>query len=159
MFLAPLAPFIGGAMSLVGGIAGGMAAKSAAEANAKAAEAQGAQARVKGDMDAANLARQQRQEAGSQRSRLSASGTTMGQGNAANIQADTAFIQSVDQNTLEYNTRMNVWGYQAEAVNQRAKGKNAMLSGVIGGVTGAASGLASGYMSSTPATGGTLVRS
>ena len=149
--------------SLAGGVAQGMAAKSAADYNAAATELQGQQARVRGDMDAANLARKQQQKTGALKSSLSGSGVEMNRGSAAKIQEDAAYMQKLDQSTLEYNTQMNVWGYEVEEINQKARGKNALMSGIVSGVSGAAGGIGSGYMrdnpvGTTPATGGTTYR-
>lgn len=159
MFLAPLAPaLIGAAAGLVGALAQGSAAKAAADYNAKVARMQAEQAQAKGNMEAASLGKKQRQAAGKMQSKLGGSGALMNKGNAAYITADTADEQISDQRMLSYNTQMSAWGYNAEAINQEALGKNAMKSAWITGIAGAAGSLATGYMNSTPATGGSVVK-
>ena len=138
-----------GAMSAVGSLVQGYAAKSAANAqaaaseqNAKIADEQARDAVKRGAYDELKLRRQMSILQGQQRSALAASGVEVDTGSSLALQEATRKEGDQDAAVIRFNAEREAWGYGVQATNYRnaasaarAGGKNAMTAGIIGAGT------------------------
>ena len=169
---------IGIVLSAGSSIMSGMAAQGAANANAKAAQQNAANAREQANAveqqkarELTKLNQQKREFMGKQRVAGAANGLNMQSGSGLNLLESTEVQAQADEDTLEWNSALKKWGYDAQAVNYdnqasqfKTQGSNAMISGIIGAATSVAGGMAkngggnpaaSGYnMTNLPNVGG-----
>lgn len=163
-------PWVIAAISAVGSYQQSEAAKNQAEYqskvaknNAKVAEWQAADAKARGDQEAANVRRKYAALQGTQAASLAARGLDISEGSANAILTDTDFFSAYDQNVTRSNAEREAWGYKVRAGNFRgdaayygsvADAENPLLSGVLAG-TQAYFGAYGRYGSKAPASKGT----
>jgi hypothetical protein len=137
------------ALSAAGSVMRGMAAQSAAKAqasaeeqNARLAELQGADAVRRGGREEAKFRREQAMLAGRQRSLLAASGVDIDSGSAAALQEASRMEGEEDAAVIRLNAQREKWGFDIQALNHRnaaaaarSAGSNAMTAGIVGGAT------------------------
>lgn len=66
---------------------------------------------------------------GSQRASLAASGVQVDTGSAKDVQADSAYLGELDALMIRNNARREAYGYQVQAVQDRAAAQNALRAG------------------------------
>jgi hypothetical protein len=139
-----------GAVSAMGSLVQGQAAKSAANAqaaaneqNAKMADEQARDAVRRGAYDELKLRRQMQILQGQQRAMAAASGIEVDTGSPLAIQEASRKEGDQDAAIIRYNAAREAWGHGVQATNYRnaaaaarAQGKNAMTAGIIGAGTG-----------------------
>jgi hypothetical protein len=140
-----------GAAVLAGGaqIYGGMAANSQGKYEARVSE-ENRKHEINARNDAAERGvqaqarhwRQVAQMQGEQRAQQAASGLDISFGSAADLLGDVAEIGGQDSMTIARNTETEIKGYEINAANYtmqgraaRAKGKAALIGGIIGGTS------------------------
>lgn len=110
--------------------------------NAKVAEWQAADAKARGDQDAANVRRKYAALQGTQAASLAARGLDITEGSANAILTDTDFFSAYDQNVTRSNAEREAWGHKVRAGNfagdaayygSVADAQNPLLSGVLAG--------------------------
>lgn len=110
--------------------------------NAKVAEWQAADAKARGDQEAANVRRKYAALQGTQAASLAARGLDISEGSANAILTDTDFFSAYDQNVTRSNAEREAWGYKVKAGNFAgdaayygavAGATNPLLSGVLAG--------------------------
>lgn len=131
--------------------------------NAKVAEWQAADAKARGDQEAANVRRKYAALQGTQAASLAARGLDISEGSANAILTDTDFFSAYDQNVTRANAKREAWGYKVRAGNFRgdaayygsvADAQNPLLSGVLAGAQ-TYFGMSGRYGSNAPAGKGT----
>lgn len=145
--------------SVFGGITANKSAKynaAISEQNAVQDEKYASQAGELGNIEAANSEEQTREKLAGVKANQGASGVTIGKGSSADVQASVAQTGMLDAMTIRSNAARQAYGYQVEAVNERAhaqvqksEGKNALISGIMGGATTALGGYAKGVQTGT----------
>lgn len=148
-------PFVAAAaigVSALGSIAGGYATSSADKANASIAANNASIAKQnatfageEGEQHAGIQGQRTRQEAGSQKAGMGASGVNVNTGSNADVQAGTAMNSQLDMMNIRNNAARQAYGFDTQAVNyenqasvDRSSAHNAVSAGYIGAVTGAA---------------------
>jgi hypothetical protein len=153
---------VAAALGAVGSIYQGMAANSAAKAqaqsaeyNAKIAEQQAEDAVKRAATEGLNMRRQGSILQGRQRAIAAASGVEVDSGSAQDIQEASMYEMERDIAQNAENRGREAWGYQVDATNYRNQASAARASGrnaMIGSVIGAAGNLLS--LATPPASGG-----
>jgi hypothetical protein len=134
---------IGGtALDVIGRLKAGEAAKEVNDFNAKVADAQAADALVRGQQDEARFRAGVRVLIGSQRAGFAGQNVDVTQGSPVHVQADAAFLGELDAQTIKNNAAREAWGYKIEAQNYRMGGDNAQSAARFGA---AASAIGGGY--------------
>lgn len=149
-----LAAAIGAAGTLMQGMAANSAAKAqaaAANQNARIAEAQARDAIDRGGQEELRLRRQMAQLQGAQRSMLAASGVDVDSGSALDVQDASMREGEQDAAAIRFNAAREGWGHQVQAVNYRneasaarAAGRNALFGSIVGAGTSLLSAAAPG---------------
>lgn len=153
-----------GVLAAGGAVMQGVAAKKAADANAKAgrrnaklAEDAASDALQRGEEDAGRIQMQGDALESQQRVGFAGQGVDVTLGSAARTQEDTASLTAMDVETVRNNAQREAWGLERQADNMRAeaaaasKGGNlALAAGIIGGA-GSLIGAAAGGMKPTTA--------
>jgi hypothetical protein len=135
------------ALSAAGSAMQGMAARSAAKAqarveeqNARLAELQGQDAVRRGGREEAKFRREQSMLEGRQRSLLAAGGVDIDSGSAAELQEASRMEGEEDAAVIRLNAQREKWGFDTQALNHRnaaaaarSAGRNAMTAGIVGG--------------------------
>lgn len=137
-----LAAAVGAAGTLYQGIAARNAANAqarAAERNAEIAEAQGHDAILRGGEEELSLRRRLALQRGSTRAATAASGVDADTGSALDVRNASISEGERDAAAIRYNAARERWGYQTQAANYRAQasaaraaGSNALFGSVIG---------------------------
>ena len=140
-----LATVIGAAGTLMQGMAANSAAKAqaaAANQNARIAEAQAHDAIERGGQEELRLRRQMAQLQGTQRSALAASGMDIDSGSALDVQDASMREGEQDAVAIRFNAAREGWGHQVQAANYRneasaarAAGRNALFGSIVGAGT------------------------
>jgi type II secretory pathway pseudopilin PulG len=137
------------ALSAAGSVMQGMAASSAAKAqaraeeqNARLAELQGQDAVRRGGREEAKFRREQSILEGRQRSLLAASGVDIDSGSAADLQEASRMEGEEDAAVIRLNAQREKWGFDTQALNHRnaasaarAAGRGALTAGILGAGT------------------------
>ena len=113
-----------------------------AEANARIAEMQAADAEARGDEDARLFGEQVKGLMGSQRAAYAGQGVVVDEGSAAEVVADTARQGELDRLRILNNAAREAWGYRVQAVDMRNQGRLARFRGntqAVGTILGSAS--------------------
>ena len=136
------------AVSAVGAITAGVAAKSqgdyqanVANQNASLADQAARDALARGRQQAVIQARNQSQVQGQQQAALAANGVDLSQGSASKIQSDTALLQTQDRGIQAENAVRESKGYSIQSANYIAEGQVDRMKGDAGltaGLFGAA---------------------
>lgn len=137
-----LATAIGAAGTLVQGIAANSAAKAQArvsEANARIAENQAHDAVLRGGQEETKLRRDLSRQQGQQRAMLAAAGIDTDTGSSADIRTSSLREGEEDAAAIRMNAARERWGYQVQATNYRneasaarAQGRNALFGSILG---------------------------
>jgi hypothetical protein len=122
----------GTAISAIGQIKGGNAAKSQGDFNAAVAEQQAQDALARGTQDEERFRQGVRTLIGSQRASFAGQGVDVGTGSAADVQADAAYLGELDANTIRQNAARTAAGFKVQAENYRMGGSNAQTAGYFG---------------------------
>lgn len=109
--------------------AAGQYAARVDEQNAKQADAQSADALLRGQAAVQRRGLETRQQIGSTRAAMAAQGVDVSSGSAADVQSSEAAIGKIDETTLRNNAAREAWGYQVEGINDRLAGKVAAITG------------------------------
>ena len=129
------AALAGAGVSAYSSIQQGKSAQAQAEYNAKQAEAQAADAQLRGGI-AANQKRQEvRRAVAAQQTQLAANGVETSSGSALSLMSDTSREGELDAQTAYANAIREAYGYQSQATSYRFSGKSAM-SNAYGQATG-----------------------
>ncbi len=99
-----------------------------AEINARMSERAAQQEQRRGQQEYAASRSRTAQVKGAQRAALAANGVALDEGSAVEVQASTDYYGEQDANTIQENTRRNVWGYRTQGVdyqNQAALNRSA----------------------------------
>ena len=137
------------ALSAVSGIMQGMAANSAAKAeaaaanqNARIAEAQSTDAIARGGKEELSHRRKMSALQGEQRAQLAASGVSVDTGSALAMQDASMSEGEHDAAAIRFNAAREAWGHNVQATNYRnqasaakAAGRNALTGSIIGAGT------------------------
>ena len=138
-----------GVLGAAGTLMQGMAANSAARAqaaaeqqNARIADAQALDAVKRGGIEELKLRRQMSIHQGQQRAMLAASGVDVDSGSPLDLQEASMREGEQDAAAIRFNASREAWGYNVEAVNRRnaasaarAAGRNALTGSIIGAGT------------------------
>lgn len=147
--------------------ASGVAAKKAADANARAgrrnaglAEDAASDALQRGEQDAAKVQRDGDAVVAQERVGFAAQGVDIASGSAAQVMMDTAGITAEDVQTVRNNAQREAWGLKTQAANMRADARDtsragayALGAGIIGGVASGVSAAAGGFKGAGAAPG------
>ena len=135
-------------LAVAGGIAKGISAKNAGDANAaidnanaKIADTSAGVALQNGQQQAGMRAMRGSATEGSQKAGFAASGVTTGAGSALDVLGDTAAVSKMDQDVIQNNAARNAWGYNTQATNFRNKAamdEQEGTSGEVGDILGGA---------------------
>lgn len=140
------------AISAVGAIAQGVAAKNAAEYNADIAKRNAVIARQQGDVAAKRQERDARVRAGASRAAGAASGVLLE--SYGDLLEDSAREEALDRMTILYNAELQAMSGEASAEGYRQAGRNAMVGGVVGAAGTLLKGASSlGWSSGAPTSG------
>lgn len=90
-----------------------------AETNAKIAELGAQSALIRGQKQKAAATMQAGQLKSRQRAAMAANGIDLGEGSAAEVQASTDILKTIDMNTIEANAIRSAWGYRTQAVDMQ----------------------------------------
>ncbi|AVE99171.1 TPA: hypothetical protein ACGRRT_001645 [Klebsiella aerogenes] len=100
-----------------------------ASQNADIAEAQAQDAVNRGNIQAAEVQRRNRQAAGTQAATMGATGADLSTGTSLDIFGDTAQFGTLDALTTVNNAQREAYGYQVQSVNYDAEAKAARSAG------------------------------
>ncbi|HDX8826605.1 TPA: hypothetical protein RQO33_000525 [Klebsiella michiganensis] len=103
----------------------GKYAQSVANQNADIAETQAQDAVNRGNIQAEEVRRRNRQAAGTQAATMGATGADLSSGNALDIFGDTAQFGTLDALTTVNNAQREAYGYQVQGMNATAQGNAA----------------------------------
>lgn len=103
--------------------------KNAYDWNARIAEIQAQDAVDRGEKAANELKKNTRRLIGAQRAALAAQGIAIDEGDALDIQLETAELGAADAQEIKNNAWREAWGYRVNALDLRGKGSFAELSG------------------------------
>lgn len=123
--LAMVTQGLGSLTSAAGAFAKANADRMAAETNVQIAKAQADNAIRMGDSQAQKLYQQTSQLKGTQRATMGASGVDLGSGSPLDILTSTDVMAKTDQNTLKYNTQLDVNAAMSKAAYYRSQASNA----------------------------------
>lgn len=104
----------------------GKYAKAVADQNADVAEAQAQDSINRGNIQAEEVRRRNRQTAGTQAATMGATGADLSTGNALDIFGDTAKYGQLDALTTVNNAQREAYGYQVQGMNATAQGNSAL---------------------------------
>ncbi|HCN3290392.1 TPA: hypothetical protein MO682_001653 [Klebsiella pneumoniae] len=113
----------------------GKYAQAVANQNADIAETQAQDAVNRGNIQAEEVRRRNRQTAGTQAATMGATGADLSSGNALDIFGDTAQFGTLDALTTVNNAQREAYGYQVQAANYQAEASSARKQGNIGAAT------------------------
>jgi hypothetical protein len=88
-----------------------------ADSNARLAEISAQSALMQGDQEIARSSLRYGKLKGAQRASLAANGIDLGEGSAAEVQAETDLYNEMDMNTLRANALRQAFGYRTQGVN------------------------------------------
>lgn len=129
---AAIVNLIGGATQAYGQVQAGRSSARTAEFNAQMEELRARDAERRGD-EAANRHRLQvTRMISSQRAALAAQGVDVEAGSALDVQIDTAALGELDALTIRNNAMREAFGYRAQAIDSRRRGRLARAEGVSG---------------------------
>ena len=100
--------------------------------NAKVANAQAADALVRGEQEVTTARRKGSAVIGAQRAALAAQGVEVNTDTASQLQEDTARATAEDVVTIRNNAKREAWGYKVQATNYKAQARLARYEGVTG---------------------------
>ncbi|WP_130997547.1 virion core protein, T7 gp14 family [Klebsiella variicola] len=123
--IAAGATLVIGAMSAYNQHQQGKYAQSVANQNADIAETQAQDAVNRGNIQAEEVRRRNRQAAGTQAATMGATGADLSSGNALDIFGDTAQFGTLDALTTVNNAQREAYGYQVQGMNAIAEGNAA----------------------------------
>ncbi|WP_192956071.1 hypothetical protein [Klebsiella pneumoniae] len=113
----------------------GKYAQAVANQNADIAETQAQDAVNRGNIQAEEVRRRNRQAAGTQAATMGATGADLSSGTSLDIFGDTAQFGTLDALTTVNNAQREAYGYQTQAANYEAQASAAKSSGTIGAAT------------------------
>ncbi|EHC1244583.1 hypothetical protein K9U00_05615 [Escherichia coli] len=131
----------GGAMLAMSGIQAytqyqqGKYASKVAEANADIATAQAQDSINRGNAQADEVRRRNRQSAGTQAATMGATGADLSTGGALDIFGDTAQFGALDALTTVNNAQREAYGYEVQAANYKAQASASRKQGNMGAFT------------------------
>lgn len=134
---------VGTAASVVGQVKSGNAAKRIGDYNAAVADAQAADALVRGQQDEEKFRQGVKTLIGSQRAGFAGQGVDVGVGSAVDVQADAAFLGELDALTIRTNAAREAWGYTVQAQDARLGGQQAQSASRYGAASTVLSGTTS----------------
>jgi len=143
-------PLIGGAISAVGTVMQGQAARKAGMYNAAVSKANARASRYEGQIEIEDRQREMRQQLGSIRAAYGSSGVQFA-GSGMDLLRDTASEYAWDLRKIGYKSEVRAVGLENQADIEEAEAKNAMPAAMIGAATsllkgaGTAYGMQSGY--------------
>jgi len=118
---AALASKIGGGItSAIGSYYSAQAQKSALKFNARMADRQAESVLQQGQQEVASLTMKAGQVKGAQRAAMAANGIDLGMGSAAEVQASTDIMKTIDMNAIESNAMRSALGFRADALLTKA---------------------------------------
>jgi hypothetical protein len=123
--------------------------------NAHNSDLQAADAVERGEETASRLALQVKSTIGRQRTGLAANNVDVGYGSAVDVQADAAYLGSLDESTARLNASRAAWGYSVQAEDQRRGAAIARKGGVNAAAAGQAAASASNWQVAGTLLGGT----
>lgn len=138
-------PIIGAALGAVGQVAQGMAANSAAKANAKAMKQQAFLERESGAYQANRQRDQLNRLTGRQINNLAANGMGM-DGSAVDVIQDSRREGELDIAATLFGANIRSNNLETQAQITKAQGRSAMIGGIIGGVNSLVGGLGRSYI-------------
>ncbi|HHV7345789.1 TPA: virion core protein, T7 gp14 family [Enterobacter ludwigii] len=106
-----------------------------AEKNADIAESQAQDSINRGNAQADEIRRRNRQAAGTQTAMMGATGAELSTGNALDIFGDTAQFGTLDAMTTVNNAQREAYGYQVQSANYGAQAVSARKQGNMGAMT------------------------
>ncbi|HEH7628099.1 TPA: hypothetical protein SHX75_003456 [Escherichia coli] len=106
-----------------------------AEQNADTATAQAQDSINRGNAQADEVRRRNRQAAGTQAATMGATGADLSTGGALDIFGDTAQFGTLDALTTVNNAQREAYGYEVQAENYKAQAKSASKQGTLGAAT------------------------
>ncbi|EAB6425585.1 hypothetical protein HCK45_003486 [Salmonella enterica] len=113
----------------------GKYSSAVAEQNAEVATAQAQDSINRGNAQADEVRRRNRQAAGSQAATMGATGADLSTGNALDIFGDTAQFGTLDALTTVNNAQREAYGYQVQSANYDAQAVSARKQGNMGVMT------------------------
>ena len=125
---------IAGIQAVVGAassIANASYQSAVARNNATIAERRAADARVTGSISASRRREQTAGQIGTQRATLAANGVLVDQGSALDLTVDTAGFGELDALTIRSNAERRASGFEEQAVQFEAEGRNARRQGAF----------------------------
>jgi hypothetical protein len=102
--------------------------KQIADTNARLSEIQANDAITRGEKQATDIKTQTRKLIGAQRAALASQGLDLKDGNAADIQEETASLGAMDAMTVRNNAWREAWGYKVQANNYTGAGQMAQIT-------------------------------
>ena len=124
-----------GALSAYNQYQTGKYSAAVAERNADVAEAQAQDSINRGNAQAEEVRRRNRQVAGTQAATMGATGAELSTGNALDIFGDTAQFGTLDTLTTVNNSQREAYGYQTQSANYDAQAVSARKQGNMGAAT------------------------
>ena len=124
-----------GALSAYNQYETGKYSAAVAEQNADVAEAQAQDSINRGNAQAEEVRRRNRQAAGTQAATMGATGADLSTGNALDIFGDTAQFGTLDALTTVNNAQREAYGYQVQSANYDAQAVSARKQGNMGVMT------------------------
>ncbi|MCM7067935.1 hypothetical protein M8O16_09495 [Enterobacter hormaechei] len=124
-----------GALSAYNQYETGKYSAAVAEQNADVAEAQAQDSINRGNAQAEEVRRRNRQAAGTQAATMGATGADLSTGNALDIFGDTAQFGTLDALTTVNNAQREAYGYQVQSANYDAQAVSARKKGNMGAMT------------------------
>jgi hypothetical protein len=122
--------FFGAGFQALAAYQAGQAQKDAYAFAAKVARYQAGEAIKRGEVEVHRFRVGARQFAGSQRARLAAEGADLTEDTAGRHLTDTAYLASLDAQTIINNTNLSAWGFKTQAVGANIAGTDAALAGI-----------------------------
>lgn len=122
----------------------GVAAKSAGEANAQAAETQEAITRRQGAAEEAQVRRENRLTRGRQVAAIAESGLAL-TGSPLDLIDEDSVTGELDALTVRYQTDLEAMGLQYQAQVERHRGRQGFVQGLVGAGAAVAEGASAGY--------------
>lgn len=113
----------------------GKYSSAVAEQNAEVATAQAQDSINRGNAQADEVRRRNRQAAGTQAATMGATGADLSTGGALDIFGDTAQFGALDALTTVNNAQREAYGYQVQAENYKAQASSARKQGNMGAFT------------------------
>jgi hypothetical protein len=117
-----------------------------ASINAKISELGAENALQQGQRQVGEITQQAGQLKSTQRASMAANGVDLGTGSAAEVQASTDIMKTIDANTAHANAVMSAWGYRTQGVNyqNQATVASATAKAINPGMSAASSLLGNG---------------